>query len=72
MRNSFAGKCYMCRFEVAPGQGHFERVNDRWATIHAECVFILREAKDKAHEAMRLKQAALSTDTTKETTNEQA
>jgi hypothetical protein len=50
MRNKFAGKCYMCKFEVAPGEGHFEKVNDRWATIHAECVFVLREAKQKCWE----------------------
>jgi hypothetical protein len=40
----------MCQWLVAPGDGHFEKVNDRWATIHAECVFVLREAKQKCLE----------------------
>ena len=58
MRNKFADKCYMCRFEVPVGAGHFEKVNDRWATIHADCVFVLREAKDKCAQMQAAKQQA--------------
>jgi hypothetical protein len=40
----------MCQYLVTPGSGHFEKVNDRWATIHFECVLVLREAKQKCLE----------------------
>lgn len=56
VRNKFPGKCYMCRFEVPAGAGHFEKVNDRWATIHSECVFVLRKAKDECAVMMSAKQ----------------
>lgn len=38
MRNKYPGVCYYCRKNVAVGDGHFERMNGGWRTIHAECV----------------------------------
>lgn len=45
MRNRYGGTCYHCGKPVAPGDGHFERSQGRWRTIHAECVFIQRAEK---------------------------
>lgn len=48
MRNRYAGVCYHCEKPVPPGEGHFERSQGRWRTIHAGCVFIQRAAKRAA------------------------
>jgi hypothetical protein len=48
MRNKYKGICYHCGKTVEVGKGHFERHKGKWLTIHAECVFIQRELKEKA------------------------
>lgn len=45
MRNKFAGECYKCNLMVEAGQGHFERHNGGWRTIHASCTLLQREEK---------------------------
>ena len=48
MRNRFAGICYRCGENVAPGEGHFEQAGRdhsgkmRWRTQHADCAIIWR------------------------------
>jgi len=49
MRNKYAAPCYFCREIVAIGDGHFERRNGGWRTIHANCVFTQRKAKLTPH-----------------------
>lgn len=51
MRNRFAGKCYRCGANVAPGDGHFERFNGGWRTQHASCAIEFRGKTDPAREA---------------------
>lgn len=45
MRNKYKGICYYCGNEVKPKEGHFERHNGEWRTIHADCVFKQRQEK---------------------------
>lgn len=45
MRNKYEGICYYCNKTVAVGEGHFERYNGRWRTIHVNCVFKQRAEK---------------------------
>lgn len=50
MRNKYKGPCYYCGKTVEVGQGHFERHNGKWRTIHAGCVLKQREEKIKIKE----------------------
>lgn len=45
MRNKYTGSCYYCGSTVKVGEGHFERNAGSWRTIHADCVFKLRQKK---------------------------
>ena len=47
MRNRYPGPCYFCGKTVEKGAGHFERRPGGWRTIHAECVHVNRERKEK-------------------------
>ena len=47
MRNKYKGYCYYCGKSVEVGEGHFERYQGGWRTIHADCVFKQREQKQK-------------------------
>lgn len=42
MRNKFPGICYRCGFNVAAGEGHFERAKNGWRVQHAECAITHR------------------------------
>lgn len=43
MRNKYKGICYYCGKTVEVGDGHFERHEGGWRTIHANYVFKQRE-----------------------------
>lgn len=45
MRNKYGGNCYFCGKYVSKGAGHFERTNNGWRIIHADCVFVQRDQK---------------------------
>ena len=49
-RNKHPGPCYYCKGWVEKGQGHFERNCGEWRTIHADCVFAMREFKERKHQ----------------------
>lgn len=54
MRNRFGGQCYRCGLYVSPGEGHFERLNQKkrdrlgipyqikWLIQHANCAIKFR------------------------------
>lgn len=42
MRNKYSGTCYRCGKVVAPGDGHFERLNGQWLVQHATCAIQFR------------------------------
>ncbi len=51
MRNKYAGNCYRCGEQVAPGEGHFERFRGGWRTQHAQCAILNRGTPDPEREA---------------------
>ena len=51
MRNKYPGTCYFCWKPVAKGDGHFERHNGGWRTIHVQCVTRQRTEKQEAKNA---------------------
>ena len=42
MRNKYPGQCYRCNMTVRSGEGHFQRVDRKWLTQHAECAIKYR------------------------------
>jgi hypothetical protein len=56
MRNRYPGTCYWCNKKVEPGEGHFERSQIGWRTIHAKpCVFQQRAFKEQARKRYGMK-----------------
>lgn len=54
MRNQYGGQCYRCPEYVAPGDGHFERINGRWRVQHAACAIKFRGQSDPERDAQYL------------------
>jgi len=64
MRNRFGGKCYRCGEWVAPGDGHFERLQGKFRVQHASCAIAHRGTPDPAraeHTLRKLEQRAQTT-----------